>query len=72
MNDDLSGRLEYRTWLQLRECTLLAMTALEQISGTRGLAVDETSRVNAERAGEALEKIKHVLSEEWEGPGSTP
>jgi hypothetical protein len=52
--------LHDRTWLQLRECTLVAAAALKQIGDGEGQA--------PWRARQALEKIDHILSEDWEGP----
>jgi hypothetical protein len=57
VGDALLDRLEYKTWLQLKECTYVAMTALRQMTGD-------------DQARRALEKIEHILSEQWEGPGT--
>ena len=58
--DDLNDR----TWVQLKECTLVASAALEQISGGSHPATKPPSVV----ATETLEEIEHILSEDWEGP----
>jgi len=51
--DDLNDR----TWVQLKECVLVAVPALETAADD-GIA----------DAREALERIRHILSEDWEGP----
>jgi hypothetical protein len=58
--DDLNDR----TWVQLKECTLVAAVALVRISSGVHPATMPPSVV----ATEALEKIEHILSEDWEGP----
>jgi len=55
---DLSDRLEYRTWLQLKECALTAIPVLQK------LAAEGSAEATA-----ALAKIEHILSTEWEGAG---
>ena len=68
MNDDPYDRLRDRTWMQLRECTYVAMTVLKQISDTEGPPMDDRAAV--QRAREALWQIEHVLSQDWEGPAA--
>lgn len=53
MNRD---ELNDRTWLQLRECVLTAVPVLETAADD-GIA----------DAREALERIRHILSEDWVG-----
>ena len=49
--------LEYRTWPQLKACALTAIPVLRKLADDgSGDALD------------ALEKIDHILSDDWEGP----
>jgi hypothetical protein len=60
---DDPDRLEYKTWLQLKECTYVALTALRKAASPR-----EGPAAYPADAREALERIEYILSPDWKGP----
>jgi len=55
---DLSDRLDYRTWLQLKECALAAIPVLRKLEAE-----------GSAEAAAALATIEHILGTGREGPG---